>query len=506
MTMIGRTSLLGTIRTLWTRAPWWRFFLLSASLLTMLFIFFPPQQQNQTNPLPQTSATQGTYTSQFTGHDQQTPSTVPAPGNPVNEPVAKSVQNTTQSPKTAELSLAGQNKANIKQQNIGLNEAMTGNIYTKSVYVSGFTVPLPQGDWVMLANSTMKYGINSGMVYFLGRIEHKQLVGGVIIYTLKAEPPEIVDPNWQIVKTSGCNRTDALFLEEEKSVDANLPSCWYMFNLFTPAWKKWADRSVRMEQISRAAAGDLAAKGVTYPQDFITVAFVQTAKRGLLITQYLFTTKTEGITSHEALSFEDSDWSQRNINRFPEKVAFVKKIKAWGLTFLPLINKSFTTLINEKYADERQNTTVNSTQIGNANKKAVNSSAPISSPRFNNLLVKPGDTIDQVRSVYHTSAEPEPTDRPDKPGGKVLRLQSEGVWFFFDQTGKIYTIRLEAPFRGSIKGVKIGESLEMVLKSLGEPDKKLPNISPFIYFYMPTGLQLQFDRDTGAVRTIFLSK
>jgi hypothetical protein len=187
-------------------------------------------------------------------------------------------------------------------------------------------------------------------------------------------------------------------------------------------------------------------------------------------------------------------------------VAFVKKIKAWGFTFLPLINKSFTTLINEKYADERQNTTVNSTQIGNANKKAVNSSEPISSPKFNDLLVKPGDTIDQVRSVYHTSAEPEPTDRPDKPGGKVLRLQSEGVWFFFDQTGKIYTIRLEAPFQGSVKGVKIGESLEMVLKSLGEPNKKLPDKSPFIYFYMPAGLQLQFDRATGAVRTIFLSK
>ena len=506
MTIIGRTSLLGTIRTLWTRAPWWQFFLLSASLLTMLFILFPPQQQNQANPLPQTSATQGTYTSQVTGNDQQTPPTVTSPSNPVNEPVPKNVQNITPSPKIAALSLAGQDKASIKQQNIGLNEAMTGNIYTKSVNAGGFTVPLPQGDWVMLANSTMKYGINSGMVYFLGRIEHKKLVGGVIIYALKAKPPEIVDQNWQVVKTSGCNRTDALFLEEEKSVDANLPSCWYLFNYFTSPWKQWADRSVLINEINRAAAGDLAAKGVTYAQDFIAVEFVRTAKRGLLITQYLFTTETEGITSHVTLSFQDSDWSRRNINRFPEKVALVKKLKAWGFTFLPLINKSFTTLAKEEYADERQSTIINSTQMGSANRKAVNNSEPISSSGFNDLLVKPGDTIDRVRSIYHTSAQPEPV-KSTTSGSTSLHLQDEGIWFFFDQTGKIYTVRLESPFKGTIKDVKIGESSKMVLKSLGEPTRKttFSGGAPHTFFYQLEGLQLWFN-PAGAVSSIFLTK
>jgi hypothetical protein len=141
----------------------------------------------------------------------------------------------------------------------------------------------------------------------------------------------------------------------------------------------------------------------------------------------------------------------------------------------------------------------------NANGVASDNSKPILIANLHDLPVKPGDTIEQVRTAYHTSAEPEPINISNKPGAKVLRLQSEGVLFLFDQTGKIYTIRLKAPFQGSVKGVKIGESLEMVLKSLGEPTRKVPNRSPFIYFYIPAGLQLQFN-PAGVVEVIFLTK
>jgi hypothetical protein len=51
-----------------------------------------------------------------------------------------------------------------------------------------------------------------------------------------------------------------------------------------------------------------------------------------------------------------------------------------------------------------------------------------------------------IKTAYHTSAEPELANSSDKPCLKVLRLQSEGASFFFDQIGKIITIELKAPF------------------------------------------------------------
>ena len=128
---------------------------------------------------------------------------------------------------------------------------------------------------------------------------------------------------------------------------------------------------------------------------------------------------------------------------------------------------------------------------------AGNISEPIIKSGLNDLLVKPGDTIDQVRSVYHTSAQPEPwTTNSNIPGSTFLHLKDKGIWFLFDQTGKIYNVRLESPFEGSVKGVKIGDSLDMVLKSLGEPTRRktLPRLSPITVFYYPSQeLQLWFD-------------
>jgi len=118
------------------------------------------------------------------------------------------------------------------------------------------------------------------------------------------------------------------------------------------------------------------------------------------------------------------------------------------------------------------------------------------------LLVKPGDTLKDVRNAYHTSAEPEPAG-PNLPDKTFLRLQDMGIWFFFDQTGKIYIIRLESPFNGTIEGVRIGDSSNKVLRTLGEPDPTKPGRSNGHFFYPRQGLHLLFDNN-GTLRNIFL--
>src|SRR5262245_11671045 len=74
------------------------------------------------------------------------------------------------------------------------------------------------------------------------------------------------------------------------------------------------------------------------------------------------------------------------------------------------------------------------------------------------LPIRLNDTYAKVKRVYQTDLTPEPTESSAQKDAKALRLRTKGVWFFFDRGGRIYTIRLDAPFAGSIGGVKIGDS------------------------------------------------
>ena len=106
-----------------------------------------------------------------------------------------------------------------------------------------------------------------------------------------------------------------------------------MSNYFTTPWQQWADRAIRLDGLDRAAAGDMTAKGITYPQDFVAVRFSRSEKWGFLDATYLFDPELEGLSSSTALSFRDSEWHTTNISHFPDKVAYVEKTKMWATNF-----------------------------------------------------------------------------------------------------------------------------------------------------------------------------
>ena len=118
-------------------------------------------------------------------------------------------------------------------------------------------------------------------------------------------------------------------------------ACWTIRTIYATGWSRWGDRAVKLSAIDRAAAGDMSATGITYPQDFISVQFTRTEAWGLLEVMYLFSPEVEHITSHTVLSINESDWTPANLSRYPEKVAYIDKMKAWGKAFWPQFKQAF---------------------------------------------------------------------------------------------------------------------------------------------------------------------
>jgi hypothetical protein len=126
-----------------------------------------------------------------------------------------------------------------------------------------------------------------------------------------------------------------------------------------------------------------------------------------------------------------------------------------------------------------------------------------------------GDTVDKVKEVYQTKLDPEPSESPIQRGSTALRLKTKGVWFFFNRDGKIYTIRIEAPFHGTINGVKIGDTASKMLKVLGQPAKVPKPIAGLTNVMLPRTYIYYLDDVTTAnfqvnsddeIETVFLLK
>lgn len=121
--------------------------------------------------------------------------------------------------------------------------------------------------------------------------------------------------------------------------------------------------------------------------------------------------------------------------------------------------------------------------------------------------IKVGFSVTQVKNAYFTDLKPVVSDVPDKT---VMDLRGLGVKvFFFNTSGKVDTIRLDAPFRGSVQGIKIGDSLPTLQKKLGKPSKIIGTATRVEggYIYLPKDKKgfVRFDLDdSNEVETIFL--
>lgn len=351
------------VKSLWMRAPLWRVCLTTAVLLSAVVVCFPPKwravdvkslppvpeavtyysKQNATvahiAPAPEATST-GKLVPALTEHASASSvqKQVTNGRKSSTAMIAATPNGTAKSPVTAQISMAAPGVAADKDPS-DLDRAFLGRTYRQSITVEGFNLPLPPGQWAVLANSSVRLHGASGVAYFLGRIEHRRLVGAMRLFALRSSE----QPGTGFPAANGCTsgNPNLNYLSIESVTPFGHQACWLINNYFTPPLQQWADRAVRIAALDRAAAGDLAAKGVNYPQDLVDVRFTRAEMWGLLEVSYLFDPELDGIASSTALSARESDWHAPNADRFPDKVAYLAKMRDWGDGFWPKFQQAF---------------------------------------------------------------------------------------------------------------------------------------------------------------------
>ncbi len=108
-------------------------------------------------------------------------------------------------------------------------------------------------------------------------------------------------------------------------------------------------------------------------------------------------------------------------------------------------------------------------------------------PRADGIMVTLGDPRDRVKQAYPTATE---------IGASVLALPSDGIKFFFTKNDNVlYEIMLEAPFNGSVDGIKIDDTADTVVTRRGKPDVITKVYGGSGYLYRVGGNILRFDVD-----------
>ena len=84
-----------------------------------------------------------------------------------------------------------------------------------------------------------------------------------------------------------------------------------------------------------------------------------------------------------------------------------------------------------------------------------------------------GDPVEAVKAAYGIPYAPQKLERPT-PAGTAYQYHFEryGTWVFFDDRLLVSSLRLDAPFRGAVQGVAIGDSADRLRAGKGPPVKQ----------------------------------
>src|SRR5215470_7509177 len=205
----------------------------------------------------------------------------------------------------------------------------TDKTTTGYIVAQGMTVPLPPGQWVVVAHFAAPDhgGVES---LFLAQMRRDKLSRAVLVQA-SAQADESAAG---FKRSAQCARPALLYAKTISNEDLGRQDCWTI------------DHSVSLRQerdtppIIDAAISELEARGVNNPPVLLLAFFRLADRQKSLDVVYYLNPETDGITSKPA-SWDESDWNRNHIHQYPDKIAYVEKLRAWADAWYPAVREGF---------------------------------------------------------------------------------------------------------------------------------------------------------------------
>jgi len=208
---------------------------------------------------------------------------------------------------------------------------MMGKTFRASMPIQGAEVPLPEGQWTVVAHMP---GALAGAVesIVLAQAKQTQLAGLILVQSSRLAPERANGyRQW-----SQCSRTDILQAKVLENENFGRQDCWTINHNLSMEWG-----AAGAPNVLRAAAGDLRVRGIEMPPVMLSVYFRQADKNGMLHAIYYSNPEADGIKSTPTAIWEESDWHRQYIGQYPEKMAYLQKLRHWAESWHPRISDAF---------------------------------------------------------------------------------------------------------------------------------------------------------------------
>jgi len=217
----------------------------------------------------------------------------------------------------------------------GKSSSLMGKAFVGEVPFIGRRLPLPDGEWTVVAYDRAPAGGDGSESIFLAKIV-KDTVAGVTLFS-GTGPTVKTDSGYR--QSKKCMRTNLLYVQTDFNEEFGRQQCWHV-NHNVNMSITWNNKD-QTNSLIKSAMGELEIRQVKTPDTFLSAFYRVASKTGYLEAVYFFSPEADGIPEHPVSRWDESDWHMDYINRFPEKVAYVDRLKKWAKDMWPKLKDRF---------------------------------------------------------------------------------------------------------------------------------------------------------------------
>lgn len=206
-------------------------------------------------------------------------------------------------------------------------------IHGKVFVVAGKMVPLPEGAWVVVGEERRSTNGGSEIAAFaladVGDINRR--AKGMIDVRLNTTPGRYSGWNAQ----AQCERTDTFVHIKNANYQGSDQNCVLLNHMSLSS-------NSRTPQYIRDAIDALKKSGTPIPGNSVYSYHHMADRSDFLTVLYHFNPDSDGIAPTKNSGWPESDWHPIRVDQFPQKKAYLEKMKVWATNNHVLFEKGFT--------------------------------------------------------------------------------------------------------------------------------------------------------------------